>query len=167
MTVNRTPPLGWKDLFQSKLLKCIASTRQASMKYGAIFFLIWGCLLKINLSKRSKKQWDQKTSSSQLSSSPDASCGGVKVEWGRHWSRSSGVCCTRCTCDEGARHKSALNLALSSSTPCQPLQRNTVCVCCFVLLKVCVTLFYWTDIGELLCKVTRLHECVCCFVWNH
>jgi len=33
---------------------------------------ISGCLLKINLSKRNKKQWDRKTSSSQLSSSPDA-----------------------------------------------------------------------------------------------
>ena len=35
-------------------------------------FLIWGCLLKIHLSKRSKKQYNWKTPSSQLSSSPDA-----------------------------------------------------------------------------------------------
>jgi len=39
--------------------------------------LLWGCLLKINLSKRSKKQWDRKTPRSQLSSSPDAWCAGV------------------------------------------------------------------------------------------
>ena len=31
------------------------------------FFLIWGCLFKINLTKRSKKQWDWKTLSLQLS----------------------------------------------------------------------------------------------------
>jgi len=30
------------------------------------FFLIWGCLLKINLNERIKKQWDQKTLSSLL-----------------------------------------------------------------------------------------------------
>jgi len=30
-------------------------------------------------------------------------CGGVKVEWGRHY-RSSEVCCSRGPFDEGARH---------------------------------------------------------------
>ena len=34
-----------------------------------LFFWIWGCLLKINLRKRSKKQWDLRTPSSQLSCS--------------------------------------------------------------------------------------------------
>jgi len=47
-------------------------------------------------------------------------CGGVKVEWGRYQSRSSGVCCTRDTFDGGARHNTkqprAHDLAWSSST---------------------------------------------------
>ena len=34
-------------------------------------------------------------------------CRGVKVEWGRHQSRSSEVCCTRGTFDEGVRHNTA------------------------------------------------------------
>ena len=40
------------------------------------------CLWKIILSKRNKKQWDRKTSSSQLSNSSDARGeGGVEVDW--------------------------------------------------------------------------------------
>ena len=41
-------------------------------KHSIFFFKIWECLLrKINHNKRSNKQWDRKTQSSQLSSSPD------------------------------------------------------------------------------------------------
>ena len=52
------------------------TTQGLGPQYGKLetsnFFLIRGYLLKINLSKRIKKQCDRKTPSSQLSSSPDA-----------------------------------------------------------------------------------------------
>jgi len=45
-------------------LYCVCSTRLRPARRGSLsdllcLFLIWGCLLRINLSKRSKKQWDR------------------------------------------------------------------------------------------------------------
>ena len=50
----------------------LQATYRCDFVFVLICFLIWGYLLKINFRKRSKNQWDQKTQSSQLSSSPDA-----------------------------------------------------------------------------------------------